>query len=80
MVRGPSGAAFYRRIVSASWGGIGGETVDLSASISESLPAGTRLSFLRYCRLDEDAVKIAFDGGYAEATVMVIELPQECPA
>jgi len=80
-LRGPSGALYRKGVLSATWPGTGPEVLTLSSSIGENVPAGTTVCFLRYCRLDVDTLKMTFYGaeGYAEGSLPVIEIPQECP-
>lgn len=78
-VRAPGGAFNYRQIMNAVDNLDGTETLTLSASITDALPAaGTFISFLRYSRLDTDTPEIEWDGGYyARCLLPVRELPNE---
>jgi hypothetical protein len=80
-VLAPSGTLYRRKVVGVDYDGVGAERLTLSSSISSALPAGTPISFLRYCRLDTDVPRIVWSGTeYAECSLPVIEVPAECPA
>ena len=58
------------------------EQIGLDASVGVALPAdGTVISFLVFCRLDEDLTRIQwFSTWGCEATIRFVELPLEVPA
>lgn len=76
------GVPFYRKLSAAVDNGNGTETLTLASSLDHDLLAAKALiSFLRYCRLDDDAPPIAWGArDYCECILPVRELPAECPA
>lgn len=56
------------------------ETLQLSpAAGGDQAAATTVISFLKYCRLDNDLTRVRYLGGMAEAVISVHELPLEAP-
>lgn len=75
------GTSFYRKVTGAVNNGNGTETLSLDATLGQNITiAGWIVTFLRYCRLEEDVTPITFLGaGYATARLRVHELPREAP-
>lgn len=76
------GSFEYYEITAASDPGDGvTEALTLSpAAVRDYMASRTVISFLKLCRLDEDAVEIRYPSGdVAEATIQVRELPLEVP-
>lgn len=79
-IRTPAGGWIYRKVLSAS-AASGVETLGLDASNGVALPAGTVVSFLVLCRLDDDAAEIAWETStVGQATLRLTEIPREAPA
>lgn len=79
----PGSAPIYRKVTAASDPGTGlTETLTLDSPLAAALPAATTvLSFLRLCRLEDDAVTTRWiTNDKAEAELRFRELPQEAPA
>lgn len=76
------GIPIYRKVSGAVDNGNGTETLTLATSLDRDLSASRALvSFLRYCRLDDEAPKIAWNTrDYCECELPVRELAAECPA
>lgn len=75
----PSGAMAYRRVTDALDAGAT-ETLTLSASLGEVLPAGAWLSYLTLCRLASDDLELHWvTDEVAEAQLRFVEIPQEAP-
>lgn len=58
------------------------ESITITPIADRDYPAAsTVISFLKYCRLENDLIEISYpDGQHAQATIMVRELPLEAPA
>lgn len=79
-LRLPSGAWLYAKVMSCTDNRDGTERLVLDATLPERAPAGSPVSFLTLCRLNEDAVRIKYETpAVAEATLNFIELPKETP-
>lgn len=79
-LRMPSGAWLYAKVMSCVDNRDGTERLVLDAVLTETTTAGTPVSFLTLCRLNDDAVRIKYETpAVAEATLNFIELPKETP-
>lgn len=72
----------FRKITAATDpGGYATESLALSSPAPQAFPAATTIvSFLRLCRLEEDAVSFEWRGHTCEATIALREIPLEAPA
>lgn len=58
----------------------GTESLGVSPALDQRLPAGTALGYLVLCRLESDAVRLAFTTPHTcEAQLSFVELPKETP-
>lgn len=76
-IRNPNGGWLYRKVLSA---GVAGEeeTIGLDAQHGVLLPAGTAVSFLTLCRLQDDVAEIEWaNTSFGEAQQRFVELPKE---
>jgi hypothetical protein len=76
------GTPIYRKVTAAVDNQDGTETLTLDTAIDRDLLAGrAMISFLRYCRLDDDGPVIDWTGpAYCECALPVRELAAECPS
>lgn len=78
---GPGGTPIYRKVTSAVNNLNGTESLYLDSALGASFPKDvTVVSFLRLCRMDDDAISISWvSRGYQTATLRFRELPLEAP-
>lgn len=76
-----SGAKRYVEVTGASDNGDGTESLTLSAPLgADVIAAATMVSFLTFCRLGSDEMKIVWHSTeFAEAVVPIREIPREVP-
>jgi hypothetical protein len=71
----------YHHVTGIGTAALGALPLTISPPLPAAITTACRVSFLRYCRLDTDAPKLAWQGpAYAECELPMRELTQEYPA
>lgn len=80
-VKQPGGTRQAFKVLSATDGGDGTETLALDGQLAHDYQAGTFFSYMTLCRLESDDVRLAYTTPeVCEARLQFVELPKETPS